>query len=362
MDTRDSEGNVLKRYSTELTVLVSAAGIILTFIVSILQQRSDAHQNDLTTRQNQYADIVDGLASDSLGIQVSSMRRLVQFVGNGDNFEDDADQVTTAVNTAQTLSSFITDESIVAGREGVGDYRDPQPVVVSRAVGQLIDLMTHAKGEPASEKAFPEVNVDLSRGDFHGVPVRDVRPRGTFWAVGADFRRAGASGWHLERSPSANLSDAFFTCADLQTSNLGHANVEGADFTGANLRGADLSGVVGLTDAQLTGAVVGEATRLPDGVSRPVQPGWWVEEDGVWTATSTCRGLVDRMTQLLPGSGYRDRLPCPGAASSPWPVRLTAPAHRALDRVCRLRAWLATRVGEEEPPPPPHGWRPRLSG
>lgn len=332
-----------ERLLTPATVALSAIGIGFTIWQANVQQETSAQQFERTMRQNQYADIVSGMASSSVGVQVNSIRALVQHVREPVNYGDDPQlQEQAAINAAQTLTAFIEDESSVAGHEGLTDYRDPQPVVVARALDQLVELTGLKETEEATDEIrFPDISVDLARGNFHGVSARDFAPEGSFGAVGADFRSALVTGWDLSGAGSVNLSSAFFTCADLQQSDLGTAVVAAADFTGANLRGADLSGVEGLTTEQLTGALVGPATRLPPGVDPPPQPGWGVTQDGdSYRASPACRFLVDRMTNLLAGSGYSSRLPCAG--KSQWPVVLERSERVALERVCRLRATLPT--------------------
>lgn len=330
-----------ERLLTPVTVALSAIGIGFAIWQANVQQETSAEQFERTMRQNQYAEIVAGMASSSVGVQVNSIRALVQHVREPMNYGDDADlQKQAAINAAQTLTAFIEDESSVAGHEGLTDYRDPQPVVVARALDQLVELTgLKETGDETDEVRFPDISVDLSRGNFHGVSARDFAPEGSFAAVGADFRNALVTGWDLSGAESVNLASSFFTCADLQQSNLGTAVVAAADFTGANLRGADLSRVEGLTTEQLRGALIGPHTRLPTGVETPQQSGWGVtEEDDSYRASSACRFLVDRMTNLLAGSGYSLRLPCAGR--SPWPVVLERSERVALDRVCRLRETL----------------------
>jgi hypothetical protein len=333
-----------ERLLTPATVALSAIGIGITIWQANVQQETSAQQFERTMRQNQYADIVSGMASSSVGVQVNSIRALVQHVREPANYGDDADlQEQAAINAAQTLTAFIEDESSVPGQEGLSDYRDPQPVVVARALDQLVELTgLKETADDADQIRFPGISVDLSRGNFHGVSARDFAPEGSFGAVGADFRNASVTGWDLSEAASVNLSSAFFTCADLQQSNLGTAVVSAADFTGANLRGADLSGVQGLTSEQLVGTLTGPETRLPTGVQAPPQEeAWGVTQDGDSFSTSpACRFLVDRMTNLLAGSGYSSRLPCAGR--SPWPIVLERSERVALDRVCRLRDSLPT--------------------
>lgn len=329
-----AEGGIWKRHQIPISIIVSAVTVAVTILIALLQLRTSTEQFQRTVRQSQYSDIVDGLGSSSIGVQVNSIRRLVQFVSHEDNFDDDdpAEADEAVLNAAQTLMAFIQDESVVAGREGLSDYRDPQPIVVSRALAELVRLVR------ASEM---RIALDLSNGDFHGIHVPRLAPRGSVSAVGADFRLATAA-WDLSEAPSVSLGSSFFTCANLQTADFGEADVSGADFTGANLRGADLGSVRGLTSDQLSGALVGEQTRLPPGVEPPGEP-WGVVQlaDDRFTASADCRRLVESMTRLVSGAGYVARLACPGSDERVSLPSL-APAERAaLRRVCRLRARLA---------------------
>ena len=321
-----------ERYATPVTILLSALGLVVTILVSQSQLRSSARQFERTIAQNQYSDIVAGLDSPSVGVQVNSLRRLVQFVSDRANFDDPAEADDAVLNAAQTLMAFIQDESTSPGVEGLGDYRDPQPIVVSRALNELRRLV---------RTTDLRVALDLSRGDFHGIDVADLRPGGSFFASGADFRMATATGWDLSGATSVNLGSAFFTCANLQTSDLGSAYLGGADLTGANLRGADLGEVRGLTSEQISGAVVGERTILPDGVRTPTRAwGWQEGPEGGWTPTAQCSAAVESMTRLPSGTGFSSRLPCPGRGRGSFPPALAAPEREAIARVCALRARL----------------------
>lgn len=337
-----------ERLLTPATVLLSALGIMWSIWDSNVQQKASADQFEQTMRHNAYSDIVSGMASSSVGVQVSSIRSLVQHVRDPANFDgDSALQERAASNAAQTLTAFIEDESTVHNQEGLTDYRDPQPVVVSRALDQLVELTgLRGGGEDSAEVRFPGTAVDVSRGNFHGVYAPDFAPEGSFLANAADFRAATVTGWDLTGVESPRLSSAFFTCADLQQSDLGEADVTATDFTGANLRGADLSEVSGLTSEQLSGALVGPETDLPPEVQAPPQPGWGiVQNDEVFGPSPACRYLLDRMTNLLAGSGYSARLPCGGR--SEWPILLEASQRTALDRVCRLRSQLTSRMSPD---------------
>lgn len=321
---------------TAAAVFVSAAALCVTVFFSQRQLSDSSEQFEQTLRQNQYADIVNGMASSSVGVQVNSIRRLRQYVADPDNFPDDrSGPKEAAEDAAQTFAAFIEDESTIPNHEGLSDYRDPYPVVVSRAMDQLIELTT-PPGD-AGTRYFPEVAIDVSRGNFHGIPAAGFAPQGPFLAVGADFRAATVTGWNLTAVESPTLTSAFFTCANLQKSDLGTADVAATDFTGANLRGANLSGVRNLTQEQLRGALVGDKTKLPQDIE-PRSRGWGIDTHGeTFRPSPRCRHLMDRMTNLLAGAGYSSRIPCPSDQRLRWTIRLSQAQQSALERTCRLR-------------------------
>jgi uncharacterized protein YjbI with pentapeptide repeats len=331
-------GRSAASFATPVTIALSAVGIGVTIFLTTAQLDASSTQFDRTWRQSQYSDIVDGLASSSVGVQVNSIRRLVQYVADERNFEDQDAQEAAAQNAAQTLAAFMTDESLLSGDAGLSSYRDPQPVVVGRAFTQLDDLVDTGLS----------VALDLSKGNFHGVYEPRLRPTSSFLVRGADFRGATLAQLDLTEVPSPQLQAAFFTCADLQGAKLGSADVSAADFTGANLGAADLSHVRGLTSAQLSGARVGPATQLPRGVRAPPQPSWGVEDDANFGPTDACKKLMERMTHLIAGTGYADRLPCTAPDHSRWLVRLTPDEDDARDRVCTFRDRMS-RSGHPEP-------------
>ena len=334
------------RYGTAATVLVSAVALGGTVFYSQRQLSQSSDQFDRTIRQSQYSDIVNGMASSSVAVQVNSIRRLVQYVANTKNFEDTEEQSQAADNAAHTLAAFIEDESSHPGHEGLTSYRDPQPTVVLPAVNQLIQL-TGLRKEGHEGPSF-QVNVDLSRGNFHGAPAGDYVPEGSFLARAADFRAATVTGWDLTAVAKPILADSFFTCANLQTSKFGSADVGGADFTGANLRGADLSHVRNLTSAQVRGALTGDKTVLPHGVTVR-HDGWGIDRFGdQYRPSVACRHLLDKMTNLLPASGFSERLACPGPTRSPFSVQLSQRENAALERVCRIRSTLRQPAGKDD--------------
>src|SRR5262245_7951315 len=94
-----------ERYATPITVLVSAIGLAATVWYSQRQLSQSSDQFDRTQHQGQYSDIVGGLASPSVAVQVNSVRRLVQYVVDDSNFDNTDVQTQAAINAAQTLEA-----------------------------------------------------------------------------------------------------------------------------------------------------------------------------------------------------------------------------------------------------------------
>ncbi|WP_223835469.1 pentapeptide repeat-containing protein [Streptomyces venezuelae] len=90
---------------------------------------------------------------------------------------------------------------------------------------------------------------DLRRADMRGVDLR-----------GSILNTSDLSAAWLDR---AQLAGVQFSSARLCGARLGGADILGADFCLADLR--DVSG---LTAAQLSGAVIDEATKLPEELER----------------------------------------------------------------------------------------------
>ena len=245
-----------QRKSVILTGLVTFLGVLVTMLVATLTILREGGQFDATLRANEYNGIVSGLASDAVAVQDSSMRRLVSYVQDADNFDSAEEQEAEYHTAMQTLTAFIVDESNESGRTGLGAYPDPQPIIVPRAMSHL---------ETLTENEMGAVTIDVARADLHGASLADFAPRANVYAVGVDLRRANLTGLNLEADGSpSTLKSAFLTCASLVHARLGNAALDGADLTGADLRDADLSAVTGLTKEQLHGAWIGPKTLLPD--------------------------------------------------------------------------------------------------
>jgi hypothetical protein len=287
--------------------LVSALAVVASVYVSQRQLSQSSVQYRQSLRDDHYDQIISGLESPAAAVQINSMRMLTEFVSNPDNYPDktgdhpDKAAVDAGVEDAvRTLSAFIEDNSSTPHDSGLSDYQSPQPIVVSRAVGQLAHIL--------GDGDLGEHVADISRGNLHGISLPGFAPPSAFLAVGTDFRRANLSGLNFGAAP-ASLESAFFTCSNLSDARLGDADVSGADLTGADLTGADLSRVKNLTAAQLSGVTVSSATRLPPDLDDTPRAGWG-------TRSLACFQLVNKMTGMRGGQGFTDKLPCPETAAA----------------------------------------------
>jgi uncharacterized protein YjbI with pentapeptide repeats len=292
---------------TAFSVVVSVAALILAVRAQERQSRAQEQQAresseefQQSQRIDEYGQIVDGLSSPSVAVQDSSMRRLVAFVQDRDNYATSDAWKEGFRNAVQTLTAFIADESASPDKVGLAPYQNPQPIIVPRAMSHLRLL--------SSMEMNTQV-IDISRADLHGAYLPDYRPTVHIVAAGADFRRANLANLDLTADGAAStLNAAFFTCANLSGAHLGHANLAGADLTGADLRGADLSHVTGLERQQLHGVTTGEHTRLPKELQKEPQIGW--------RDTSRCYSMVNDMTGMRGGQGYVDTIPCPHSSEA----------------------------------------------
>jgi len=253
-----------------------------------------ARQFDLSSKAGDYNDIIQGLDSDSEAIQINSVRRLRTFIQDDGNFSDDERQQDDARDAIYTLTAFVKEGQASTG-DGLQDFSKPHSPAALSALSQLNELV----GDEHLGKNW----VDLARVDMHGiVNLKNFHSSSGVFMPGVDLRRADLEALDLAAAP-ADLRRSFLTCSNLKDANLGEANLGFADLSGANLRGADLSQVEHLDRRQLTGVMVDAQTRLPEGVTPPVTPGW-TEND--------CIRYVKDMTGLAAGAGYDEKLPCPG--------------------------------------------------
>lgn len=84
--------------------------------------------------------------------------------------------------------------------------------------------------------------------------------------IGANLRKKDLRG--------ANLSGSYFIAADLRDVDLSFTDLIGADFRDADLRGANLSKSIYLTQAQVNSAKGDTNTKLPKGLSMPIN---WIK-------------------------------------------------------------------------------------
>ena len=316
-----------QRRAVYLTGVATFLGILVTVFVATATIVAQSRQFDASLRTNEYNGIVAGLASDATAVQDSSMRRLVDYVQDADNYDSEDRQEQGYRNAMQTLTAFIVDESTSSGATGLGSYQDPQPIIVPRAMSHLRTLTQNTLGA---------VTIDFAGADLHGASLPGFAPLAHVWAPGVDFRRASLDGLNLEADGSpSTLQSAFFTCASLVSAKLGNAALDGADLTGADLRNADLSQVTGLTKEQLNGAWIGPATRLPLGLAVKPHEGWR------GTDPDRCYDMVNDMTGMRGSQGYYSELPCPTSMAAAKSMDLDPAWRRPLSdlvEACKLRA------------------------
>jgi uncharacterized protein YjbI with pentapeptide repeats len=145
----------------------------------------------------------------------------------------------------------------------------------------------HLEGADLSEAHLERanlVNAHLEGADLSAAHLEDAN------FLGAHLESAGLGGAHLERAGllEAHLEDADLIVAHLEDTLLRDAHLEGArllltDLEGAilneaHLEGADLSDAEGLAQRQIDRAFGDEATKLPEGLSRPAH--WTAPKDG----------------------------------------------------------------------------------
>jgi hypothetical protein len=336
--------------ASRITALIAVASFVVSaaaVVTSVVYSSRELHNSQAqfkqsaaestaqfaaNSRQADYNTIIDGLSSSAAAVQDNSMWLLREYVENRSNYPSHADQITGVRDALQTLSVFIQDNSDSSKRHGLVYYENPQPVILSRAMDQIkaldgnSDLGSH--------------DVDVSRGNLHGISLPYFAPKGSFSAIAADFRLASLTNLDLTADKD-NLTDSFLTCADLTDANFGQANLTGTDLTGANLSGADLSHVAKqhgansstLTAAQLEGATISKTTRLPEGIDISPRKGWG-------TGSDQCKTMVDAMTGMNGGQGYVSRQPCPATLASAESLRLNPPftgSPQDLVDACRLR-------------------------
>jgi hypothetical protein len=174
-----------------ITVAASVFFSIRTLNQSTSQFRQNLRQSAAESRQSsrdtQYNTIIMGLGSDAAAVQDSSMWSLREFVNNPSNYPNKSAQQQSARDAIQTLSAFIEDNGFVKDHTGLTYYESPQPIILSKAMVQLKALDGNA--------TLGSHDADVSRGNFHGMSLPYFAPKGSFFAVNADFRRLICNTW-----------------------------------------------------------------------------------------------------------------------------------------------------------------------
>jgi hypothetical protein len=187
---------------------------------------------------------------------------------------DIAAAVTTIVRSrpvqadfVQTRRPCVSPEDRLYIDDGCIVFRGPPPSIPDDAELRrwFIDL---SATNLAGLLLFPESNLsyaslsfsNLERASLSGCRLIAV------WLV--DARLVGADlenvRLNLANLNGANFEGANLRNADLRRASLWRTNLRGAELTGAQLQGVDLTTVVGLTQAQISGAVTDQTTKLPN--------------------------------------------------------------------------------------------------
>ncbi|MEU3254231.1 pentapeptide repeat-containing protein [Streptomyces sp. NPDC006997] len=185
-----------------------------------------------------------------------------------------------------------------AGRDWRGASRaharlmfDVFPVVrhLHELLWYLTEALTLAAAQPlhAELRRVLEETEDLTRRTAEELAALDVGPRrqrvGELLQRASELARAGARGRRKDRRGAdlmgarlkgadlrgVSLRGAYLIAADLTGADLRDADLLGADLRDADLTDADLTGVLFLTQPQVTAARGSAGTRLPGTLRRP---------------------------------------------------------------------------------------------
>ena len=232
----------------QLLLIPITITVVGAFGAAWLNQRREILARDLDDRRHreQQEFVQDRFREEALQKYLDSMAELM--LGKGLRTSKPEDEVRD-IARARTLT-------VLQGLDGA-------------RMGTLLRFLKESK---LIENANPIILLNSLRID-------NARLHGAVFA-GAELREA-----HLE---GADLQDAYLGGeADLRGAHLKEASLRGAIFTGedhsgadlrgADFRGADLRGVRNLTQEQLDSARGDVATRLPEGLVRPVA---WIQAAG----------------------------------------------------------------------------------
>jgi Tfp pilus assembly protein PilN len=237
-----------------------------------------------TTREQQVTDrfnqAIVNLASDKLEVRLGGIYALERL---------SQESPSEYWMTIEILTAFVRERSTLApepspplvGVDIPKQHRKPSvpriPTDVQAVMTMLSrrDLSRDLPDRPielrGSNLRAADLNgIELSGADLWKVNLREAQ----LWQAklaGASFGRANlsdASLWQADLEGAylwkANLEGANLSEANLASANLEDANLKAANLHQTNLIAADLRKVVGLTHAQLSGAICNETTQLPD--------------------------------------------------------------------------------------------------
>src|SRR6478672_6595096 len=123
------------RRSANRSTLVSGLSVLVAVVAIVWSVWSTSASGRESARQATYHDLVAGLCSQYAAVQTGSMRTLVEYDSDEENYAGDSDkQQTGAEDAVAILRAFIQDQSRPVGRGGLSDYQSPQPLIVPEAL------------------------------------------------------------------------------------------------------------------------------------------------------------------------------------------------------------------------------------
>ena len=219
---------------------IAIAGTLSIWAVYVAQRRADMMEERLA--QERFRDAVGHLGHDSESVRLNGAYALFRLAVREEAFRE---------WIARTLCLHIVAVTRAEKyREAYAEAPSTEIEILMRLLFEEKSLESEGLRSEAEREAFrKEFPINLSRGYFPGLALRDARFRGACLA-GAEFQGAGLAGARFQRVDLEGV--------EFQGAGLAGAEFQGVDLAGARFRGAGLAGArfqeTYLTRAQFQGA------------------------------------------------------------------------------------------------------------
>ncbi|MEU3750990.1 pentapeptide repeat-containing protein [Streptomyces narbonensis] len=258
--------------ATRQTVLAATGGIVLALGLAYTAQTYHLSQRGQVTQR--FSTGVTQLSSEKLEERLGGVFALEHIA---------AESPQEHLTVITTLATYVREHTRRSGRsypsppDTTEDWESLLPEWGTELPSDIQAAMEVLARRP--ERTEPR-RIDLRHTNLSGLMMREFefesRPRLTrMFLTWCDLRRADMRGVDLRGSilNTSDLSAAWLDRAQLagvqfSSARLCGARLGGADILGADFCLADLRDVSGLTAAQLSGAVIDEATKLPEELER----------------------------------------------------------------------------------------------